>query len=182
MYSAKLSINVNGQNVGFFNCKRGVRQSDPLSPLLFCLAEDVLSKGISKLLADRKLSLLAGPNIIQPPSHVLYADDVLIFCKGIKRNLEHLNSLLSDYAQASGNTLTSKKASSTLAIPLLGKWLPFALSLGSMLAIFLSIILGFPSLKESLRESTFNQLLIECFRNWLIGKDILCQSWVWWRL
>ncbi|KAE9619300.1 putative RNA-directed DNA polymerase [Lupinus albus] len=110
LHSTKLSINVNGHNVGFFSCKRGVRQGDSLSPLLFCLAEDVVSRGISKLLADRKLSLIAGPNKIQPPSHVLYADDVLIFCKGIKRNLEHLNSLLSDYAQASGQHINLQKS------------------------------------------------------------------------
>jgi len=42
--SAKLSISVNGKQNGFFNCKRGVRQGDPSSPLLFCLVEDVLSR------------------------------------------------------------------------------------------------------------------------------------------
>ncbi|KAF1880119.1 hypothetical protein Lal_00022248 [Lupinus albus] len=60
--------------------------------------------------ADRKLSLIAGPNIIHPHSHVLYADDVLIFCKGIKRNLDHLKSLLSDYAQASGQHINLQKS------------------------------------------------------------------------
>lgn len=46
---AKLSFSINGHSVGFFNCKRGLRREDPLSPLLFCIAEEVLSKSISLL-------------------------------------------------------------------------------------------------------------------------------------
>lgn len=36
--STTLSIGINGKQVGYFNCSNGVRQGDPLSPLLFCIA------------------------------------------------------------------------------------------------------------------------------------------------
>lgn len=107
--STKLSFLVNGKSVGFFPCKRGVRQGDPLSPLLFCLAEDVLSRGISHLVQAGLLKTCLGPKSFSTPSHVLYADDVLVFCKGDKKNLDALMKLISDYSSASGQQLNKAK-------------------------------------------------------------------------
>lgn len=110
LFSSKLSISVNGKATGYFSCMRGVRQGDPLSPLLFCLAEEVLSRSLSKLVQDGKLQLMAGPRGIQVPSHVLYADDVMIFCKGTKQNLMTLMDLFNRYGEISGQVINPSKS------------------------------------------------------------------------
>ena len=63
----------------FFSSKRGVRQGDPLSPLLFCLVEEVLSRGITKVVNDGQVNLISGSISLQVPSHCFYANDLMIF-------------------------------------------------------------------------------------------------------
>lgn len=91
--SVHLSINVNGHLVGYFSCKRGVRKWDPLSPLLFCIAEEVLSRGITKLVQEGKIQSTFSLRGFATPSHALYADDIMVFCKGLKRSIRNLMQL-----------------------------------------------------------------------------------------
>jgi hypothetical protein len=105
-----MSISINGAQHGFFKCKRGVRQGDPLSPLLFCLAEEVLSRGISKLVADGKVDLIKASRNTFVPSHCLYADDIMVFCRGKISCVQALKSLFADYAICSGQVINASKS------------------------------------------------------------------------
>lgn len=107
--SARLSVLINGVAYGFFNCGRGVRQGDPLSPLLFCLAEEVLSRGITHLRQIGAILPISAPRRCHPISHVLYADDVFIFCRGDQKSLRALNDFLEDYGEASGQRINRDK-------------------------------------------------------------------------
>jgi len=102
LQSTSLSISINGKQNGYFNCKRGVRQGDPLSPLLFCIAKDVLSRNITLLVQQGKLELIKGSRTSYVPSHSLYADDIMIFCKGKLTSIQALMHLFTTYALASG--------------------------------------------------------------------------------
>lgn len=100
---------MNGNAVGYFSCSRGVRQGNPLSPLLFCLAEEVLS---------RALELVRTSNNLQPMSycrgtclltHILYADDVFICCVGSQKNVICLLWIFKDYSAASSQLVNFDK-------------------------------------------------------------------------
>jgi hypothetical protein len=60
-----------------FKCRRGVRQGDPLSPLLFVLAADLLQSVINDLLQKGLLSLPIPCHDTDFPV-VQYADDTIL--------------------------------------------------------------------------------------------------------
>lgn len=108
--SAKMSISINGKHHGYFSYTRGVRQGDPLSPLLFCLAEEVMSRSITKLVRKGTLSLIQGSRNNPAPSHILYADDIMIFCKGTAANIHALTDLFINYSQVSEQFVNPQKS------------------------------------------------------------------------
>ncbi|KAL6188100.1 hypothetical protein ACLB2K_039494 [Fragaria x ananassa] len=107
---AHLSILINGATEGFFTCSRGVRQGDPLSSILFCLAEEVLSRGISKLVEEGHIDLLSAPLGITSPSHVLFADDIMVFMRGTKHSLKTVMHFMEEYGLNSGQQVNKAKS------------------------------------------------------------------------
>lgn len=56
LHTAKSSVMLNGTRGKWFQHRRGLRQGDPLSPLLFILAMEPLQKMLDKATEDRVLS------------------------------------------------------------------------------------------------------------------------------
>src|SRR3954465_1092794 len=76
------SILVNGSSCGHFSSSRGLRQGDPLSPFLYIIASEVISRGLNTLQAKfPHTRFYTSPNC-PPISHLSYADDLIIFCNG----------------------------------------------------------------------------------------------------
>jgi hypothetical protein len=72
---------INGAATPFFHSERGLRQGFPLSPLLFLLVVECLSRAINHEARSGNLigiSIAPGHKI----THLLFVDDILLFCSG----------------------------------------------------------------------------------------------------
>lgn len=99
--SGSSSVLLNGVPGKPFRCLRGVRQGDPLSPLLFVLAADLLQTIINRAF---QLNVLGLP-IPNGDAHfpiVQYADDTLIIMQASGLQLICLKALLQSFYQAMG--------------------------------------------------------------------------------
>lgn len=81
--TARFLVPVNGTPKGFFNSSRGLRQGNPLSPFLFVLITDVLSRMLKatvdeSFLSDFYVGSASHGSVII--SHLLFAYDTLMFC------------------------------------------------------------------------------------------------------
>lgn len=69
---------INGRPANLFLATRGLRQGCPLSPFLYILMEDSLSK---KLTLEKQNGSIPGIRIekgIEPVNHALFTDDSLL--------------------------------------------------------------------------------------------------------
>ena len=58
------------------------------------IVEEVLNRGISKLVNDKKIIHMASPQGYLTPSHILYVDDIFVFCRGDIKSLRNLSVFL----------------------------------------------------------------------------------------
>ena len=80
--TVRFSVLINGGPEGFFGSSRGIRQGDSLSPLLFVIFMEALSRMMSKAV---ECGILSGFQVDSMDSHLvwvfhlLFADDIMIF-------------------------------------------------------------------------------------------------------
>jgi len=79
--SASYAVLVNGSPTEFFSASRGIRQGNPLSPLLFLLVMEVFTRMIEAAsTAGLIFRFSLGPmNATMSISHLLFADDTSYF-------------------------------------------------------------------------------------------------------
>ena len=111
--SASFAVLINGSPSHFFSASRGLRQGDPISPLLFLLVMEVFSR---MLQAATSTGLLSGfsvgrGNVTTSVSHLLFADDTIIFCDNACEQVLNLRCILIWFEAVSGLRVNLSKSS-----------------------------------------------------------------------
>lgn len=104
------SVLINGQSHGFFHSTRGVKQGDPLSPALFILSAEVLSRALNALFEDGRFVGYGMPKWSTKINHLSYADDTIIFTSADRYSLKKIVSVLQAYETQSGQKINKEKS------------------------------------------------------------------------
>ena len=99
------SVLINGEPKGKIIPTRGLQQGDPISPYLFLLCAEGLTAMLKKEECEGRISGVAVCRGAPRISHLLFADDCIIFGKACSEESNRVLRVLADYEKESGQKL-----------------------------------------------------------------------------
>lgn len=155
----KVCVNINGENSPYFKTHRGLRQGDPLSPLMFNLAADALAHSMNKA---RDKGLIKGviPHLIEGGiTHLQYADDTIIMTEGDPESIKNVKFLLYCFEWMSGLKINYHKSEVITFGYDQDQQQDIANALNCKTGVLPMTYLGFPISDRLLGVSAFNFIL-----------------------
>ena len=110
LMSASTKVVVNGCPGESFAHARGLRQGDPLSPLIFVLAADLLQAAINDAMRKHLLHHPFKDDHDKDFPVIQYADDMLIIMQACTTQASLMKGLLTDYAESIGLCINFQKS------------------------------------------------------------------------
>jgi hypothetical protein len=110
--SSSTRVTVNGVPGRCIKHARGLRQGDPISPMLFNCGMEALTVLMNRAVGENLLSPLVGCSVMQ--RLLIYADDVVLFVRPSKVDLTAAKVILEVFGEASGLKVNYAKLSATV--------------------------------------------------------------------
>lgn len=106
----RVCINVNGGRSPYFRTYRGLRQGDPLSPLLFNLVADALGVMLQSASDNNHIEGVLSGLIPGGITHAQYADDTVIMIEPTDSGIRNLKLILYCFEWLSGLKINYHKS------------------------------------------------------------------------
>ncbi|XP_058762795.1 uncharacterized protein LOC131636156 [Vicia villosa] len=106
--SVSYVFNVNGELTHTMQACRGIRQGDPISPLLFVLMMEYLSRLLAKMQVNQNFKLHAKCEKLGL-TNLTFADDILLFCRGEVNYVRLLLSTVESFSMSTGLVMNPQK-------------------------------------------------------------------------
>lgn len=107
--TSSFSVAINGVLNGHFQGKRGIRQGDPMSPMLFTICLEYFSRLIDKRTRFSGFSFHPRCKELRI-SHLAYADDLMLFSRGDTRSVSILMNTLKEFEATFGLSVNINKS------------------------------------------------------------------------
>lgn len=107
--TAAFSVSVNGELAGFFTSSRGIRQGCSLSPYLYVIVSNVLSKLINRAMVEESIRFHPHCKDVSL-SHLSFADDIVVFTDGTAESLQGTLQVFERFAAISGLRINIAKS------------------------------------------------------------------------
>lgn len=108
--SSNIAVMLNGNPFKEFKPSRGIRQEDPLSPYLFILYMEVLSRLLYHLETIKKVQGIKLTPKSPLISHLFFADDLLLFTKADLGSCQNMLDAINMFSIASGQVINFSKS------------------------------------------------------------------------
>lgn len=106
----EVSLVFNGRSDGFFKLEFGLRQGCALSPYLFILSMDILSRGLQFMSQHNIIKGVKLAPSAPPLTNCLYADDLLIFGAADGTEATIIHQVLLNFMQYLGQQIGADKS------------------------------------------------------------------------
>ncbi|XP_062076415.1 uncharacterized protein LOC133781446 [Humulus lupulus] len=100
---------MNGRLQGAFKGEKGLRQGDPMSPLLFVLIMEYLTRLLARNTCKKGFGFHPLCKSLKL-TNLCFADDLIIFCKGNIKSVEMVNSAFKEFCDTTGLSANKSKS------------------------------------------------------------------------